>query len=265
MFVNRGIWDRNLFDGDLHTHFVARLEDRTLRVDFGQPTRMDRIVVRMRDREEPDLNPALHRFADDAVAEVSADLRTWVTLAPAWSGKGTIAVLKVPSAEPIRYLRIAGAPRRIAEIEAYLGQRPLDRSGWRASNLLLSYVDAEAIAAWTMSFTPEEIPANAVLAVAINGQHGNEGAYAALRLGGQPVGAPDRAVSYPSNTWEYYNIERDGNYTYYFPLSGEMTGRALDVVVLIMAGGENNVQPEVWLTAYPIPYETRELLLYEQP
>ncbi|MBU0641538.1 MAG: hypothetical protein KKB50_21985 [Planctomycetes bacterium] len=264
MFVNRGIWDRNLFDGDLNTHFVARLENRVLRVNFGEPLSMDRIVIRIRDREEPDLNPALHRFAEDAVAEVSVDLRTWTVLKPSWAGKGTIAVIDVPSEQPVQYFRIAGPPRRIAEIEAYYGGRALDRSSWRASNLFDSYTKKKATAAWTLSCRLDEIPKNATLAVAINGRHGDEGAYAAIRVDGKLIGAPDRAVSYPSNTWEYYNVKEDGDYTYYFPLSDALAGRAIEVVVLIIKGGEN-VKPEAWLTAYPIPFESRELVLYDTP
>jgi hypothetical protein len=265
MFINRGIWDRNLFDGDLNTHFMARLEGRVLRVDFGHPVRMDRLVIRMRDRESADLNPPLHRFSEDAVAEVSPDLHTWTKLDPGWTGKGTIAVLKVPAQQPVRYLRIAEAPRRIAEVEAYLSGRALDRSVWRASNLLHSYAARPAIAAWQLSFVAEEIPKNAVLAVPIRGPHGNERAYAAIRVDGELVGAPDRAVSFPSNTWEYYNVETDGNYTYYFPLSESMAGRTIDVVVLILQGGSDAVQPEAWLTTYPIPFASRELILHDAP
>jgi hypothetical protein len=263
MFINRGIWDRNLFDGDLSTHFMARLEHRVLRVDFGAPVRVDRLYIRTRDREEPDLSPALHQFDEEALAEVSSDLRAWRALAPCWSGQGTIAVLHVPSKRPIRYLRIAGAPRRIAEIEAYFNGKPLDRSGWRASNLLGAYSDRKAVAAWKLQFTLKEIPQNGVLAIAINGRHGNEGAYAALRVDGRLVGAPDRSVSYPSNTWEYQNVEREGDYTYYFLLTGSVAGRPMEAVVLVMEGGSNEVRPEAWLTAYPIPFETHELVLFE--
>jgi hypothetical protein len=265
MFVNRGIWDRNLFDGDLNTHFMARLADRVLRVDLGELMRVDRVVIRTRDRESVDLNPALHRFTEDAVAEVSPDLHTWTAIGPAWRGKGTISVLKVPAERPIRYLRIAGAPRRIAEVEAYLDGRALSRTGWRASNLLHSYEDKQATAAWTLSFVLEEIPKHAVLAVAVNGRHGNEGAYTALRIDGELVGAPDRSVSYPSNTWEYYNVERDSNYTYYFPLDTSLAGRTIDAVVLITEGGTNDVKPAAWLTAYPIPFKARELILRDAP
>lgn len=265
MFIKRSIWNRSLFDGDLHTHFVARLKERALRVDFGQPIRLDRLVLRTRDREEPDLNKELHSFAKDAVAQVSPDLHTWVTLEPAWAGVGTIAVIKVPSEQPFRYLRFVGAPRRIAEVEAYFEGRKLDRTGWRASNLFHPYDTKQAVAAWSLSFVPEEIPKNTVLAVAIEGKHGDEGAYAALRVGGAPLGAPDRSVSYPSNTWEYYNVESDSNYTYYFPLSDSMAGQSIDVIVLLNDESATDVAPVAWLTAYPIPFESRELILHADP
>ena len=263
MFVNRGIWDRNLFDGKMDTAFIARLGGRSFRLDFGRPLRMDRIVLKVRDRQAADLSPDLDIFEKDALAEVSADLETWVPLSPTWGGKGTIAVLKTPSDGHVRYLRIHGAPRRLSEVEAYLGGKPLDRSGWRASNLFQAYALKPAVAAWRLTFKPEEVSENAYLAVALNGSHGDEGAYAALRVDGRPVGAPDRAVSFPSNTWEYYNVEKDGNYTYYFPLSESMAGKTVDIVVLILQGGTNGVRPEAWMTSYPPPWAKRELILYE--
>ena len=261
MFTNRGLWDRNLFDGDLQTHFVARLPDRVLRVDFGQPSTIDRIVLRMRDREDADLNPALHAFAADAVAEVSPDLRTWTALPPAWTGHGTIAELTVPTTQPIRYLRITGAPQRIAELEAYRGSKPLDRTDWRASNLLPAYAQHPARAAWSLSFVADGLTKNSVLAVPIAGRHGVEGAYAALRIGDQLYGAPDRAVSYPSNTWEYQNVESDSNYTYYFPLTPDLAGQTIEVIVLLLDETATDVTPEAWLTAYPIPFESHTLVL----
>ena len=263
MFVNRGVWDRNLFDGKIETAFVARLDGRSFRLDFGRPLWMDRIVLKVRDRQAADLSPGLDSFAKNAMAEVSADLETWVPLAPTWGGKGTIAVLKTPSDRPVRYLRIRGAPRRLSEVEAYLDGEPLDRTAWRASNLFPAYAQKPAVAAWRLTFKPEEVSGNAYLAVALNGNHGDEGAYAALRIDGRLVGAPDRAVSFPSNTWEYYNVDTDRNYTYYFPLSGSTAGKTVDIVVLILQGGTNGVRPEAWVTSYPPPWAKRELILYD--
>jgi hypothetical protein len=262
MFVNRGIWDKNLFDANLNTFFIARLDKRAVRVDFGEMLFMDKLVIRMRDRQEHDLNPALHRFDDDTETQVSADLITWTPLELGCKGKGTIALANVPSDLPIRYLRIHGAPQRIAEIEAYLNGKKLERSKWRASNLFHSYRDKPAVSAWSLPFHLKEIYKNSYLAVALNGRHGNEGAYAALRVDGKYIGAPDRSVSFPSNTWEYFNVESDSDYTYYFPLGPEMIGKNLEIVVLILRDGLNEIKPEAWITAYPIPYESRKLTLF---
>jgi hypothetical protein len=263
MFVNRGIWDKNLFDGKMDTFFIARLEDRTLRVDFGEPLLMDRLVIKIRSKYEHDINPAIHRFSDDNIAEVSPDLKTWITVGH-WEGKGTVAIAELPKDVPVRYARFHGAPRRIAEVEGFRDGSKCDRSKWRASNLFFSYKKKRATHAWTASFTLDEIAQGSYLAVALEGEHGNEGAYAALRIDGVPVGAPDRAVSYPSNTWEYYNEERDSHYTYYFPLVKNMAGKKIDVVVLVSKDGKNEFHPHMYLTAYPIPYAARELVLYDE-
>lgn len=45
------------------------------------------------------------------------------------------------------------------------------------------------------------------------------------------------------------------------PVTKEMLNRRADVVVLILKGGYNNVKPELWITAYPVPFESKELVL----
>jgi hypothetical protein len=263
MFVNRGIWDKNLFDGDLNTFFIARLEGRALRIDFGEPIRLDRLVIKVRSKYEHDINPALHRFGDDNVAEVSADLVTWISVGH-WEGKGTIAIAKMPDDNPVRYVRIKEPPRRIAEVEGYKNGERLDRSKWRASNLFFPYKTNPARSARSSSLVLDEIPEGGYLAVALEGKHGNEGAYVAARIDGKPVGVPDRAVSYPSNTWEYYNEEKDDHYTYMIPLRKDMVDKKIDVVVLLLEGGTDQFIPEAYLTAYPIPLKNKELILYRK-
>jgi hypothetical protein len=262
MFVNRGIWDRNVFDDDLGTFFMARYEGGLLRVDFGETVLMDTLVIRIKSKHERYINAALHSFAEDNRAEVSSDLRTWIPVAH-WSGKGSYAVAKIPSGMRVRYVRVFGAPARIAEIEGYLDGEMLDRSKWRASNLLGPYEKRPAVDAWSLPFTLDEIPAGSYLAIALPGRHGKEGAWAALRVEGEPVGAPDRSLSFPSNTWEYKNSESDSNYTYYVPLTGAMAGKKMEAVVLVLEGGVNEIKPELYITAYPTPHVSRELVLYE--
>ena len=91
-----------------------------------------------------------------------------------------------------------------------------------------------------------------------------EGAYAAIRVDGEPVGAPDRSVSFPANTWEYPARKRSADYTYYVPLTEDMIGKKIDAVVLGMKNGVDKFKPEVWITAYPAPLCEQILTLTEE-
>ncbi|UCE40065.1 MAG: hypothetical protein JSV17_11385 [Candidatus Aminicenantes bacterium] len=44
----------------------------------------------------------------------------------------------------------------------------------------------------------------------------------------------------------------------------EREGKTSDVVALVLEGGKNKFQHNVYLTAYPIPFEKKELILYEK-
>jgi hypothetical protein len=86
---------------------------------------------------------------------------------------------------------------------------------------------------------------------------------AALRVGNTYVGATRRAPSFPSNTWECPVRRTDRNTTYFIPLTPDMIGQELEVVVLNLGsrryawektiGTKVDLQPEVWITAYPAP------------
>ena len=90
-----------------------------------------------------------------------------------------------------------------------------------------------------------------------------EGAYAAIRVNGEPFGAPDRSVSFPANTWEYPVRKISANYTYYIPLTEDMIGKKIDAVVMGMKDGLDAFKPEVWITAYPAPWAEQMLVLTE--
>jgi len=81
-----------------------------------------------------------------------------------------------------------------------------------------------------------------------------------LRSG--PTGAPDRAVSYPSNTWEApVSGDIQGNYTYYFPIDPQMAGKPIDVVILGNSSKIEELSAQIWITAYPLPYNKKKLVL----
>ena len=264
IFINRGLWDRNLFDGDLKTSFYPshrqqgrtdyRINGGSLRLDMGNLTNLDSIRIIVGDEH------ALQPFKswDDIEIQVSADLKSWTPIIAMTGSKITIKMDKTKSA---RYLRLPGSPEKVLEIEGYLNGKEVDRTNWRASNLFSPYRSIAARTAFEKSFILNEIPEGSYLAVALNGRHGDEGAYAALRVNGKPVGSPDRSPSYRSNSWEYPVQKSEENYTYYFPLTEDMKGSEIEAVVMVMKDGVSEFTPEVWITAYPAPYEKKELVI----
>jgi len=164
-------------------------------------------------------------------------------------------VINIEIGKPVRYLRFVHAPSRMLEIEGYHNGRAIDRSAWRASNLFAPVSRLKCQQVWKSSFRLDEIAPNSYLCVALNGVHGVEGAYVAATIDGLPVGAPDRAQSFPSNTWEYVNSRSARNYTYYIPLSGEEAGREIELFVMGFDEKIEDFNPEVWIHAYPLPYE----------
>jgi hypothetical protein len=84
VFIERGIWDRNLFDGDMTTGFWPsrkyrkdqRVKGGCFRLDLGEIIDADRIVLRVPD--EYSLQPLLNDEGN--YVDVSTDLHTWERL-----------------------------------------------------------------------------------------------------------------------------------------------------------------------------------------
>jgi hypothetical protein len=260
VFLERGIWDRNLFDGDPSTGFWPsrkyRIDQRVkggcLRLDLGRVTDVDRIVLHVPD--EYSLQPLL--LDEGNFVEVSRDLRRWERLTYL---AGTRMVVELP--RPVRYLRFPAYPDRIVEIEGVKEGRSVPRDSWRATNLFAHPRRMKPVKSWSAMIELEQWVEGSYLCVAIEGDHGEEGAYAAVKVGGRLVGCPDRAPSFPSNTWEYCNARRERNYTYYLPLTRDMIGQAIEVYVLAYDEAKTDLEPVLWVTAYPFPYTSRTLVL----
>lgn len=265
IFAGRGLWDRYLFDGDPATcfHVTPRRrvgpqggQDPTVRIDFGDVIHPDRIDLSIPDQYSMG---SLVEGEGGSVAQVSADLKTWTDI-PFIHGE--LSQIAVPKGTALRYLRIAKFPCRMSEVNAYAGGRELPRAKWRASNLFSAFTEMKFTKAWTGKVRVKELVKGGYLCVALNGKHGIEGAYAALRTAdGGYIGAPDRATSFPCNPWEGASCKRDSNYTYYFPITPEMVGKDLEVVVLGGSAADDNLRPEVWQTAPGAPLGRKLLRL----
>ena len=261
-FVDRGIWDKNLFDGSMETAFWQQkkykrdqaINGGCFRLDLGEVTDIDELIVKTGDLFS--LQPMLE--GEGNYVEISTDLITWKQLTYL---AGISMSIDIP--ENTRYLRFKEFPSKISEIEGYKNGQKLNSKGWKASNLF-AYPDDTKLKCqqiWKSTFELEEIAKNSYLCVALNGVHGTEGAYVAAKINGKMVGAPDRAQSYQSNTWEYVNSRTNNNYTYYIPLDGTEVGKEIEVFILGFEEEFHEFKPEVWIHAYPVPFEKVKIKL----
>lgn len=260
LFKERGVWSKYLFDGDTSTCFKVNqhLDVGELRVDFGEKIAIDQIRIIA---DTTDLKSVI-------TGDVSSDLKTWT---PA-----TFTILDgeikgaIQANRPVRYLRIDNLPRSIAEIYGYNGKKELGRNKWKASNIFRTYSKAPVRFAWSASFVLDEKAKGSYFAIPIAGNHGTEGAIAAIRVNGKIVGAPSRSVSYQSDVWEHVVHVSGSNYTYFVPVTDDMVGKKIDAVVLAFdvpdssSEEQSKLKPEIWITAYPAPFEVKKLVLMRQ-
>ncbi len=249
----RALSDRYMFDGDPATVFDVfvrnrdmRISDGALRVDFATPVSFDRIAIHTQA-----LDSTLIRN-EQLGAQFSNDLVNWTPSDEQIIHGNTLNVY--PPEGDWRYFRMQVAPERVAEFEAWRGDLMLPRDDWRGSNLFAHPDAVPAVKAWSATVKTDEITPTSYLCVAVEGEHGEEGCYAAMKVGDRLVGAPSRAVSYPANTWEYPARRTKTGFTYFFPLDESHVGQDLEVVLLGMKGGGQNLQPSVWITARDLPF-----------
>lgn len=261
LYIDKGITDRNLFDSDENTFFNITFRRGELRLngtsafllDMGKAEELDQLIIKT------DHTYSLSPLCDNegTYAQVSADLVTWKT---ALMINGTTSVMDLSKMGPVRYIRFDNCPIRLSEVYGLKNGMKVSTDLWHASNLFDSYDHklGKASRVWKSEFVLDEIADNAYLCVAVNGKTGVDGAWAGFKIDGEYVGCPDRAPSYVSNVWEKEVKRQDGNYTYYLPLTKDMLGKKIEAYVLSMDWAESlgDLQPEVYLSAYPLPFSS---------
>ncbi|NJK86631.1 MAG: hypothetical protein HC906_12340 [Bacteroidales bacterium] len=153
------------------------------------------------------------------------------------------------------------SPVSITEIVAFRNSETLDRSKWRASNLFPAASQKIARKAWKSNIIIDEMFKNSYLVVAVPGKYGRENAWAALKINNVFIGASDRAPSFECNHWEHIVTQAEGNYSYYFPVDSSYINQEIEVFVLGYDNNMDEVKPEVWITAYPAPFDEKILII----
>jgi hypothetical protein len=178
-------------------------------------------------------------------------------------GKQKFVEFKLPKTK-IRYVRLAKTPLWVLDANIKTDGKLLkNREKWRGNYMFGTTQNRPVNQTWKCNFSLSEIPPKSYLCVAINGEHGLEGAYATLSIddGKKLIGSSLRAPSYPGHPWEANLAGTNKNYTYYFPLTERMIGKSIDIYVLKNSPFSNQIKPELWITAHPTPYKEKILEL----
>ncbi len=275
---------RNAFDGDPGTRWsdgfprrspftgspaAYRSETSLWRIDLGQPTDLATLELHIVRRTDAAFLEAV---------ETSSDLRTWtrtdgLSLAAAESipaagslrqrgktirifdvdaGDKRAVVIAIPLAGgPCRYVRIRGRNFGVSEIFGYDGAgRPLDRSGWRATNFLGETPAPRRVL--TAAHVPAEDAPGREYAVAVTAGPAKfdpvDGVYVVALVDGRPVVPRRRAPSYPYHNYEWNSGgPKLAGLTFRLPIDRAWKGKTVEFRIMMFADGADGARAELRL------------------
>lgn len=271
----RGCESRFAFDGSDETFFDAysrfyqgsglRIDGGCLRVDFGKVCDADTVEITCFEIDQPvrevpaQLYPVKGSYASSFAEwhESGACEKTVVcdhaeapVVKESVHSLYTVAGKRVKVCYPVsalRYFRLPEPMDRIYSIRLLKNGEPLKLENPSANNLQAAYSAKKVAAAKSCTITLPTIADGEFLAIALNGIHGEEGAYCAAEIDGQLVGCPDRASAYRSNIWEHKVASRDRNYTYYLPVNASMSGKEITLHAIFCDAEKTDVRCDVYL------------------
>jgi hypothetical protein len=280
-YLARGCDGEALFDGNPRTFFDGqsrtfggftggsqRVEGGCLRVDFGEAFEADEVEITCFATHTPMAEIASQIYPEQG--SYSTDLKAWqdtarAEIAVAEAGVELpvvkFGVHNIVSVEgdrmTVRYRLVGGAVRyfrlpcpmdRIYTVRLLKDGQEITLKTPKANNLQAAYGKKKPVSLRRGEITlPAAVKDGDYVAVALNGVHGQEGAYCVAELDGERLGFPDRAPSYLSNVWEFVVSRTDRNYTYYLPLKASMAGKTLTVTALLCDEAHTDVVCDAWL------------------
>lgn len=261
-FVDRSVWDRFLFDGDVTTGFSLNNIHRdlipqntsSLMINLGKPMQMDTLVIQC-----PDVySMGPHKVEEGRQMFVSDDLIHWRQVDFIARTRMAIDMTKAGTWQYLKFIVPFG---RMTEVYGIKDGKRISTDGWKVNNMFRDFYQAglDMKRAWRSEFTLPEAAQGAYLCIAINGRCGWENAWAALKVDGRYVGCPDRAPSFPSNVWEHRLATTEENYTFYVPVTADMIGKTIEAYAMVT--NDSEMHPEVWITSRDVPFEKKSLIV----
>ncbi len=259
----RGLESRLAFDGNDDTFFGClvspylgrnTINGGSLRVDFGKEYDADSVMIEFFSVENENIRE-IPKQNIETTAAASTDLGDWKKiyldeLKTVSNSTMPMVVNRVHNIVPVngkrkqvtyevggklRYFRLDKPLSRIYKIALIKDGAEIALESPRALNLLPSYNNVNVAGYRTSTVTvPADAKSCTFIAIGMEGEHGREGFYVVSEIDGKLYGCPDRASSYPVNSWECSAADADSSYTYYLPVTEEMKGREVKLHLIEM-------------------------------
>ena len=253
IFKHLGPWDHFALDDDPATTFKVRrygegeLVPGLFRVTLPEAMDIDKVILEGVERE---YRPRSAYCSNNLISWKKAGITV---------EKGKVEIST--GAESVQYIKLDPSPYDVSEVKAYNNGRQVDITKAALSNLFPDSKENTVKKAWQREVQVDEITVNSTLAVAIEGDYGDNGAFSVIEVDGKLIGAFDRSPAYDFNNWEHVRAKMKGNFTYYFNLPKDFENKNIKVYVFGLTHVEEIKDPEVWVTAYPIPFVKKRLVL----
>ncbi len=279
-YLARGCDSKAVFDGNSDTYFdgysrflknfsglAERIDGGCLRVDFGGVYEADEVEITCF---------AIHNSVEEVPAQVYTERGTYSKDLALWSetdtyaieiidGNCTAPVVKAHTnsiievtgdrvrvtyklgRSPIRYFRLPCPMDRIYSIRLLKDGQEVTLTSPKVNNLQAPFDTKKPASMQEIVVTLPDIEDGDYIAVALNGIHGEEAAYCIAEMEGTLTGFPDRAPAYHANVWEYCVAHSDRNYTYYLPLTADMSEKKIKIYTIFCDEKKTDIYGEVYL------------------
>ena len=254
----RGCEASAMFDGREDTFFDGqsrcycdqdlRIDGGCLRVDLGREVKADAVEIVFFAADTPTREVSPQKIT--LTGDVSTDLAHWTVVRldemDTWQENVRISVprfskhtiyetdgrllrVSYPVNGPMRYFRLAEPMDRIYHFRVLKDGKPLDIANAHGNNMQAHYFKRPTCVLKSGVVQLPEDCRDAFLAIAVEGEHGDEGVYCCASLDGKYLATNKRAPDYKANIWEHRVCPASSYTTHYIPLPADAAGKQVEL------------------------------------
>jgi len=147
----------------------------------------------------------------------------------------------------IRYFRLPFPMDRIYAIRLWKEGEEIILNNPHVNNLQAMYGIKTVCACQSAKIILPVVKDGDYIAAAIEGEHGEEGVYCVALIDHEWIAFPERATAYRANVWEFRVMPKSSNYTYYLPLTANMSGKEITVYTMLCNPDKTDICCDLYL------------------